>query len=52
MRKSKLLIHLKNALKLNFNNKHKTLVDEFAYPNIGNQYFYDELKNLVEDFNK
>ena len=43
---------LKNALKLNFKNKHKTLVDEFAYPNIGNQFFYEELKNFVEDFNK
>ena len=43
---------LKNALKLDFNNKHKTLVDEFAYPNIGNQYFYDELKIFVEDFNQ
>ncbi len=43
---------LKNALKIDFNNKHKTLVDEFAYPCIGNQYFYDELKNFIEEFNQ
>ena len=30
-------------------NKHKTLVDEFAYPKTGNQIFYDQLSKYIEE---
>ena len=37
---------------MNRGNKHKTLVDEFVYPCKGNQQFYDQLSNSIEQFTK
>ena len=39
---------IKNALFKGKNIKHKTLVDEFAYPKKGNQFFYDQLSKFIE----
>ena len=38
---------LTNALSLRKNNKHKTLVDQFAYPLKGNGYVYEKMKNKI-----
>ena len=40
---------IKNALLKTKKNKHKTLVDEFAYPKKGNQFFYDQLSKYIEE---
>ena len=40
---------IKNALLKTKKNKHKTLVDEFAYPKTGNQFFYDQLSKYIEE---
>ena len=39
---------IKNALLKGKKIKHKTLVDEFAYPKSGNQFFYDQLSKFIE----
>lgn len=40
---------VKSALTGNRGNKHKTLVDEFAYPTVGNQMFYERLRQEIEE---
>lgn len=39
---------VKSAMVGNRGNKHKTLVDEFAYPAPGNQLFYDRLRQHID----
>jgi len=41
---------IKSAIIGNRGNKHKTLVDEFAYPKSGNQFFYDQMRLAIENF--
>lgn len=40
---------VRSALTGNRGNKHKTLVDEFAYPKTGNQLLYDRLVNFINE---
>jgi protoporphyrinogen oxidase len=37
------------AIKFKKNNKHKTLVDQFAYPLKGNGYVYEKMVNIILD---
>ncbi len=47
IKKLSLFEAVKSALKLNSKHKHKTLVDEFAYPLFGTGMVYEEMKNRI-----